>query len=121
MELKTIRPVMQQEGAMSRYFYLSTEQESHMIAEKFNLLHKTKAPPARQSVAAIIKEAIINFPAGRKFSTKDVFEALPEKHLDYEKTRLSISAWLQDFVKKGEVIKLERGLYMIPPVFTRKS
>ena len=69
--------------------------------------------PARQSVAPAIKEAIFSFPEGKQFTARNVFDAMSEDDLDYDKTRLSISAWLQHFVMTGEIAKVGRGAYEI--------
>ena len=81
----------------------------------------TPMQPARHNVAPQIKAAIFNFGEGEQFTAREVFDAIPRNNLDYERTRPSISAWLQHFVGTKEVKKVDRGIYEVTAKGRRKK
>ena len=100
------------EGAQANYDHWVQAYNAWKLAVENGEMHRRK-PPSRQSVAALIKASIFSFTDGRRFTARDVFDAMPQENLDYDKTRLSISAWLQHFVKEERVKKVERGTYAL--------
>ena len=68
--------------------------------------------PQRQSVGPEIVAAVNSFPEGQEFTLKDVFKRFPNKTLDYGKSRPSISIWLAERERAGDLTKIRRGVYV---------
>jgi len=74
---------------------------------------------SRRKVGRFIKRTLSDFKVGVSFSTRDVFEAMPDNDWEYERIRTSISAWLHRYVKEGELEKVSWGEFKKPEEMKR--